>query len=127
MISARIEGVPALKAKLRLMQSNARVALKEASLAGAEPVHDEAERLAPRRAAATRIGHLADHIEVEVVKSTPTSCITRIGPDKAHWYGRFLETGTSRMSARPFLRPALDTMKGEAMRRFGAVLRSRLR
>lgn len=32
----------------------------------------------------------------------------RVGPDADHFYLVFHEIGTSRMSARPFLRPALD-------------------
>jgi HK97 gp10 family phage protein len=31
------------------------------------------------------------------------------------WYWRFLEFGTSKLAARPFLRPAFDTMKEKAV------------
>lgn len=33
----------------------------------------------------------------------------RVGPDSDHWYmSSFVELGTSKMPARPFLRPALE-------------------
>ncbi|MEJ7746059.1 MAG: HK97-gp10 family putative phage morphogenesis protein [Luteimonas sp.] len=36
------------------------------------------------------------------------------------WYGRMIELGTSKMKARPFLRPALSGKKDEALRVFSA-------
>jgi HK97 gp10 family phage protein len=147
--------MPALKMALRAMQAEVKSALKEASLAGAGPIHDEAESLAARSEYPTDVGHLADHIEVQVVKSTASSCLVRIGPDEDHWYGRMLETGAAAhtikakpgkllrftvngqfvstkevqhpgMAAHPFLRPALDTKQNEALKAFAAVMKRRL-
>ncbi|MFH0914832.1 MAG: HK97-gp10 family putative phage morphogenesis protein [bacterium] len=127
MITAKVHGGAALTMKLKALQAEVKSALKEASLAGAEPIHDEAERLAPRRKTVTKIGHLADHIEIEVAKSTATSCLVRIGPDKDHWYGRFSETGTVKMAAKPYLRPAIDTQGDEALEAFSKEMRARLK
>lgn len=122
MITAKVQGVSELRLALHALQASAKAALKDASLAAAEPIHDEAERLAPRGGDRRKIGHLADHIEVEVAKSTPSTCLVRIGPDADHWYGRFPETGTIKMAATPYLRPALDTQADEAFEKFGKVM-----
>lgn len=126
MITARVHGMTDLRMKLKALQAEVKSALKEASLAGAQPIHDYAEEHAPRSANPTAVGHLADHIEIEVAKSTPSTCLIRIGPDKDHWYGRFPETGTKKMAAHPFLRPALDTQQQEALRAFAAAMKRRL-
>ena len=127
MIKAQVKGMPELKMAIRALQAECKSALKEAILAGAQPIHDEAELIAPRSDNPTEVGHLADHIEIEVAKSTPSTCLVRIGPDEDHWYGRFSETGTVKMAARPYLRPALDTKQKEAIREFAAVMKRRLK
>jgi hypothetical protein len=138
------------------MQNNCKDALKESSLAACEPISKEASRLARRSDYPTSSGHLADHIETEVAKSTPSQCLVKIGPDKDHWYGRFLETGAGAhiitategkllrfyqggavvyaktvhhpgTPAVPFLRPARDNKAGEALRIFGREMVRRLR
>lgn len=127
MITAKVHGMPELRAKLMAMQAQATAAMKEATLAGAEVVREEASVLAPRRAQATKAGHMADHITAQLMRSTsPLHVRVRIGPDKAHWYGRFAETGTVKMAARPFLRPALDTKHQQALAEFKAVMQRKL-
>lgn len=155
MITAKVKGMSELKMALRALQVDCKSALKEASLAAVQPIHDEAEELASRSEYPTDAGHLAEHIEIDVWKSTPTVCRIKIGPDPDHWYGRLLETGanahtiTARegkvlmfyvggqlvsakevhhpgMAAQPFLRPALDTKHQEALRLFGAEMKRRL-
>ena len=61
-----------------------------------------AAQLAPRRT-----GALAGSIGHEVV-SDGGEVVARVSFDSAHYYGFYVEVGTSRMSAQPFLRPALD-------------------
>jgi HK97 gp10 family phage protein len=95
--------------------------IKKARLAGAEIIREEAQRRAPG--------------SIEIVIEDKDD-ITLIGPDKEHWYARFLEYGTTGhtvksvekkalewdgifaaiskpggVSARPFLRPAFDENK----------------
>ena len=50
-------------------------------------------------------GRLYASIGTETRKISPDKIETRIGTDV--FYGRYLETGTSRMKPRPWLRPAL--------------------
>jgi len=119
--------MPQLRAKLLAMQAKATTAMTKATLAGAEVVREEASALAPRRKTETKIGHMADHIVVQLMRSTaPLHVRVRIGPDKDHWYGRFSETGTVKMAAHPFLRPALDTKADEALQKFKAAMRREL-
>lgn len=47
---------------------------------------------------------------VEALGSDSKGLVERIGTDVA--YGKHVELGTSRMRAQPFLRPALDAVKG---------------
>jgi HK97 gp10 family phage protein len=42
------------------------------------------------------------------------------------FYGRFLEFGTAKMAARPFLRPAFDARSGEALGIFMDRLRENI-
>ena len=126
MITATLHGEELLRARIRMLQAKVKSALEEATTAGAEVVRDEARTLAPRRAYETDAGHLADNSLVQVVKSTPTTCKVRVGPGKAHFYGRFLETGTIKMAARPFLRPALDSKVDEAIKTMAHVLKREL-
>jgi HK97 gp10 family phage protein len=117
-----------LRAKLLTMQAEVTVAMKEASLAGANVLREEAALIAPRSDSPTGIGHMADHINVKTMPGTsPLHVRVRIGPDPDHFYGRFLETGTSKMAAQPFLRPALDTKSKEALDKFGEVVKRRLK
>ncbi|MEG3193749.1 HK97-gp10 family putative phage morphogenesis protein, partial [Lysobacter sp. D1-1-M9] len=44
----------------------------------------------------------------------------------AVWYGRMVELGTSKMPARPFLRPALANKGMEAVNVFRAILLKRV-
>jgi hypothetical protein len=56
-ITAKVKGMPELRAKLLVMQAEATAALKAAGIAGAGVIRDEAEQLAPRSANPSNIGH----------------------------------------------------------------------
>lgn len=52
----------------------------------------------------------------------------RISWNKSHaFYGRFLERGTSRLAARPFLRPAFYAVNRRALRAVNARLKAEVR
>lgn len=42
------------------------------------------------------------------------------------WYARFVEFGTSKMAARPFMRPAFEAKKGDAVAAIKAYLERRI-
>jgi HK97 gp10 family phage protein len=47
---------------------------------------------------------------------------TAVGPDREHFYAQFLEFGTSKYAARPFLRPAWDSTKDQVLADFSGLL-----
>jgi HK97 gp10 family phage protein len=73
--------------------------VEHALLRVGEKVAERAATTAPRDTGAG-----AESIHAELVDGE-----VRVGPDAEHFYmTAFVEVGTSKMGARPFLRPALD-------------------
>ena len=87
-------------------------ALRKAAGAGAGVFRDEIQLRAPRDT-----GNLADSAIVfydkdnSVAGKLATYVVTFT---KSAWYARLLEFGTSRMAAKPFIRPAFESMKDQA-------------
>lgn len=92
----------------------------------AQPIREEAERI-------VTIGqeppHILDHIVVSATNQLEDDSLgsrraddnehaVAIGPSKDFFYGFFLEFGTIKMSAKPFLRPAFDSKVGAALKVF---------
>ena len=77
----------------------------------ADVIYDEVKLNASRIHKVT--GHLANSIysKLSKSKSTATKKVFRIGWDeRIAPEGKYLEFGTSRMAAQPFVRPAVDAM-----------------
>jgi len=115
-----LEGADELNEALRRLSDRASgELLRQAADAGAEVIRAEAERIAPRDT-----GVLASNIEDRAIRRQMIGrAQIDIGPTREAWYARFVEIGTSRMQAKPFLRPAFDAKKDEAVRAVRAVLR----
>lgn len=73
---------------------------------GGEIVRADVERAIPRDS-----GRLAESLRLTVAK-TRARIIVGKGGKSGPYYGKFLEFGTAKMRARPFMRPALDHNKG---------------
>jgi HK97 gp10 family phage protein len=123
MISAKVSGIPELKAALAgLVPKLRRQALRNALAAGARVVRDEARRRAPvlqptlrapyrkpgtvRKAVTVRTSKVARRagdvgVFVNVRPAKPGQRGAKSPNDPFYW--RFLEFGTSKMAARPFL------------------------
>lgn len=122
----KVKGWQEIQQKLNRLTNELRAqVLVDAAMAGAEVIRHEASRRAPRRT-----GSLAEHIVAEVTGKGSHWVRVDIGPDRDHFYGRFIEfghalvrvTGRVRRGRRtyrikkvlghvpphPFLRPALD-------------------
>ena len=120
--------------------------LRGALRAGAKVVANEAKRMCPQLS-----GELVKTIRYDVdrpkgsdayaayVKCGPKKAPARKAPakgrkkarqpaqpDRRGWYAHFVEFGTVRSPARPFMRPAFDAKQAEAMAAFGAYIRKRL-
>lgn len=117
--SVTIDGGEELKRRLEAMGDKSLAIAKDAILEGAEIVRQEASRRAPRRT-----GNLAANIVVGEPKGEkPGELAVVIGPNKDAFYGLFLELGTSKMAARPFLVPALKATKKQVQETVAAALR----
>lgn len=121
-MAVRIDGLAELNRKLReLPRKVQRRGLRRAVRAGAEPIRERAEELAPRRT-----GRLARNIVTRYRTSRVDRAVIEVGPGLRAFYGKFQELGTSRHPARPFLRPAFDAGKDAAVRQIGDTLRQEI-
>jgi HK97 gp10 family phage protein len=72
-----------------------------------EEVRNRAKEEASRRAPVdTR--KLKDSIIIQTVEDNELVTEAKVGPNKKAFYGMFVEYGTRRVKAQPFLRPAFD-------------------
>lgn len=114
-MGAEIKGAAELAAKLKKLQEDARVELENAVADGANVIRDRARHTSSFE---DQSGLLRDSIVTARRKDAESGnvafVVTVKGP--AARYGRMLEFGTSKMKARPFLRPAADTGQAEAGR-----------
>ncbi|ARL25493.1 HK97-gp10 family putative phage morphogenesis protein [Burkholderia pseudomallei] len=137
----------ALTAKLRALSDIASEStLRQAAVAGAREVLYEAKLRAPVYAGAfegaasgatwTRYGvqyypgFLRDHLIVAYDKQV--SVTGRIASYIVTWtreafYGRFIEYGTSKMAARPFLRPSYEAKKADVKHAIDGVIETKIK
>ena len=138
-LTLRVEGGEELARKLKLMGTEASAALELAAQTGMAVLESAAEPLAP-----------GPHLVSETTERKQNVATVEMGPDKKHWYYRFLEYGAREheiegnpylafegsgglmvtkkvqhpgMKARPFLRPAFDGRHRQAKKNTGQVLR----
>lgn len=93
-----------------------------------EIVRDEASRRAPRSRLNKK--HLADNIKISKIQSKNGKKYILVGPGKGDnsefFYGKFIEYGTSKKPARPFLEPALRESGNEIFDEAKKILRETL-
>lgn len=120
-----VEGGDALRDRLKALGKGIDVDLAEgAMLEAADPMRQRVVELAPRSAGAGHAGgglHLADDINLAVGRQEPGAATVMLRIAKA-FYWRFVEFGTRRLSAHPFIRPGYDAEKDATVTRFGARL-----
>lgn len=138
----RIEGSRELKQKLEMLQGRARAALMTSAEAGADPIRDEMQMLAPE----------GTEIFIGNQKLGDGTAEVDIGFDKEKWFLQFFETGATNheikgsplafegekglvitggvqhpgMPAQPFMRPAADKRKDEAADEAGKVFKAEI-
>lgn len=86
----------------------------EAALAGAKFLVPILQQAAPRRT-----GKAAKTITAERTGYEQGYATAGVGPTGARWYLRFHETGTSKMSARPFVEPNVLAKSEEMHKEIG--------
>lgn len=112
-IDFRIEGLDELENQFdRLADTSKRKVMMKALNAGAAPIKKEAKANAP-----VDKGVLKSQIRSKQMKYTEKPAVGIYVSGKAfYWY--FIENGTSKMAAAPFLRPAVDSKHEEAVDKF---------
>jgi HK97 gp10 family phage protein len=121
----QITGLSDLEKRLRELPDRlAKNVLRGAVRAGAVVIQKEAKLLAPKdtgemardimvKAAKSSKGFIAYHVYVRTGKKSRLAGRKRnVNRDSFYW--RFVEFGTSKMAAKPFMRPAFDTKKESA-------------
>jgi HK97 gp10 family phage protein len=146
-VEARVTGIPDLKAALQAIPAKLRRrALRNALAAGARLIRDAARSVAPvlkagRRApyrrpgtvkkaivvrtsrAARRAGDVGVFVNVRPLKAKQRAAFKGAGAKNPNdpFYWRFLEFGTNKMRAMPFLQPAGRRL-ADALTKFKAVI-----
>jgi HK97 gp10 family phage protein len=121
----RLEGLYELLAKLQELGNRAARVENQALKAGAEVIQKAASERVPRSHAHKK--HLADNIIISRVKTKDGVKYVEVGPTKGDnsefFYGKFLEWGTSKMAARPFLGPAAAEKRDEVIETMKQVIK----
>lgn len=113
-MAVTIRGFAEFESKLRsLALVSQRILLERAAKAGAILIRDRAADLAPTG----ETGRLQDSMIVVTRRSenTKDAVVTRIGPAKGGFYGLFQEIGTAHHTPQPFLLPAYEETKDDAL------------
>jgi HK97 gp10 family phage protein len=145
-ITTRIQGLDQLSKVCRELPVRVgRSALRQATAAGAAVIRDEARNLAPvytgpvseghpppgtlKRATSMKRSNKQSNNERQVfqvyVKHGLMKGVKAYGKTDA-FYAGWVEYGTVKMTARPFLRPAFDKTKMQAVQKFTEVMSARL-
>jgi len=129
MIKTHICGLAELnhQLRIRLPQAVRQRVLRAALRAGAKIIVRQAKALAP-----VDSGALKKHIRARANRKGKRGCVdisigvfARKGQDYPY-YWRFLELGTCNLSARPFLRPALDNQQIQVIEAIRKKLKQRI-
>jgi len=126
-----------LNAKLDSIKKAAEDAARPAAQAGADVFYQEVRARVPVSAAPHKSGkktyspgtlRKAIYQAFADKESGKGKARYRISWNKSHaFYGRFVEFGTSKMAAKPFLRPAYDAVRARALQAAKARMESELR
>ena len=115
-----------LAAKLDNITAAAEKATRPAAQSGAQVFYDEVKQRVPMSAKPHKSGkktynpgtlRKAIYQAFAEKESGDGKAMYRVSWNKTHaFYGRFVEFGTSKMAAKPFLRPAYDAARAKALK-----------
>lgn len=114
-----------LQKKLDEMGRKGSILENKALLAGAEVINKEVVKNAPERT-----GHAKKYLKVSKVSKEKGIKVVKVGISKGDnseaFYLKFHEYGTSKMAARPFMRPAFERKRKEALEKTYEVIKEGL-
>ena len=119
-----LEGMEDILTRLKEIGQRAGPTENEALYAGAKIVKDNASQRAPRSSETKE--HLADNIVISDPKQDENGKYVEVGPKAPFFYGKFLEYGTSKMTARPFMGPAQAESKKQVLETIRQTLKAGL-
>ena len=112
MDNIELSGVDEILNRLQQIGANVSRLENQALRNAAEPVLEDAKANAP-----VRTGKLKEGLKISSIKTKEGMKYILVGVDKSDnskiFYGKFVEFGTTKMSARPFLGPAYEKNKRE--------------
>ncbi|MDF2534411.1 MAG: hypothetical protein K0R18_568 [Bacillales bacterium] len=117
----KLEGMDELLRQVERMGQDVGAQLEEQALqAGAEFLKEKIEETVPV---------LTGKLKVNIVVSDVKNGIIDVGPDQqgSAFYGHFLEFGTSKAKAQPFMGPALEGNKATIQDKMADVIKRGLR
>lgn len=114
MIKMRVRGLDDLSARMRgLPVRMQRKVIRPALSQAADPILQEIVRNAPYDT-----GRLKRNVRKTFKRPERNLEAIMIGISRRAYYWKFLEFGTYKMSARPFVRPAFDSRSKDALTKF---------
>lgn len=120
-VGFRVEGLDDLEKQFdRLAATSKRKVMQKALNAGIAPIKKEVKANAP-----VRLGILKKSIRSKQMKLTEHPAVGIYITGKAY-YWRFIEDGTSKMAAAPFIRPAADRKHEEGVGKFKEKLKAEI-
>lgn len=119
-----LEGMDDILTRLKELGQRAGPVENLALYAGAEIVRENASQRASRSLKAKE--HLADNIVISEPKQNESNKYVEVGPEAPFFYGKFLEYGTSKMNAQPFLGPAKAESRKEVLETIKQTLKEGL-
>ncbi|OCA97873.1 HK97-gp10 family putative phage morphogenesis protein [Clostridium beijerinckii] len=128
MADIELTGVDEILNKLQQISTNISRLENKALRNAAEPVLEDAKAT---NAFNDRSGKLRKGLKISNIKKLDGTKYVLVGVDKSDnskiYYGKFLEFGTSKMSAKPFLQPAYEKNKDTIERIIAETLKEGLK
>ena len=114
-ISANIDGKSLLKALNAFPKNIQKNVMIGATRAAANVIRDEARIRVPKKTKALAKSIVSIKRRAETRNQVKFSVTPSRGKNKAGWRAHFIEFGTVKMSAKPFLRPAFESSENKSL------------
>lgn len=128
MADIELEGVDEILNRLQQIGNNISRLENKALKDAAQPVLDDAKS---SNSFNDRSGNLRKGLKISNIKNKEGVKYVLVGVDKSDnskiYYGKFLEFGTSKMSAKPFMQPAYEKNKDNIQKTIAETLKEGLK
>lgn len=128
MADIELEGVDEILNKLQQIGNNISRLENKALRSAAQPVLDDAKS---SNSFNDRSGNLRKGLKISNIKNKEGVKYVLVGVDKSDnskiYYGKFLEFGTSKMPAKPFMQPAYEKNKDNIQKTIAETLKEGLK